>query len=49
MKKSKIIIDSFVLDKISSSSELTSDAKIQFLKYVWYMTLSERQELAQII
>ncbi len=49
MKKSKIIIDSFILDKISGSNELTGNDKIHFLKYVWYMTNSEKQELAQII
>ncbi|MDP2090528.1 MAG: hypothetical protein Q8K30_02920 [Candidatus Gracilibacteria bacterium] len=49
MRKSKIIIDSFVLDKIAQSNELTDNEKINFLKYVGYMTLSERRELSQII
>ena len=49
MKKSKIIIDSFILNKISCSNELTNGEKIHFLKYVWYMTGAERKELAQVI
>jgi len=49
MKKSKIIIESFILDKISESNELTNNEKINFLKYVWYMTMSERRELSQLI
>lgn len=49
MRKSKMIIDSFVLDKISWSNELTDCEKINFLKYVGYMTLSERRELTLII
>jgi hypothetical protein len=49
MKKSKIIIDSFILNKISYSNELTDSEKIHFLQYVWYMTSSEKKELAQIV
>ena len=49
MKKSKIIIDSFILNKISCSNELKDSEKINFLKYVWYMTSSERNELAQVV
>ena len=49
MKKSKIVIDSFILNKISNSNELTNNEKIHFLKYVWYMTGSERRELAQVV
>jgi len=49
MKKSKIIIDSFILNKISYSEELNDAEKIHFLKYVWYMTSSEKRELAQVV
>lgn len=49
MKKSIILIDSFVLNKISCSNELKDTEKIQFLKYVWYMTGSEKRELAQLV
>jgi hypothetical protein len=49
MKKSKIIIDSFVLNEISNSNELTNKEKIQFLQYVSYMTSTEKRELAQIV
>lgn len=49
MKKSKIVVDTYILDKISESRELTSIEKINFLKYVWYLTISERRELSQIL
>lgn len=49
MKKSKIIIDPFILNKISNSNELTDQQKIVFLKNVAYLTESERLELSQII
>ena len=49
MKKSKIIIDPFVLSKISCSNELNSKEKINFLQYIWYMTKSEKKELAQFV
>ncbi len=49
MKKSKIKIDPFVLDKISNSNELTNMEKINFMKYVGYMTISEKRELTLII
>jgi len=49
MKKSKIIIDAFVLNMISGSNELTNKEKLNFLKYIWYMTNSEKRELVQII
>ncbi len=46
MLKSKIIIDPFILNKISNSTELSDTEKINFLKYIWYLTKSERRELA---
>lgn len=49
MEKSNIIIDPFVLSKISCSDKLKNVEKIRFLKYVWYLTKSERKELIQII
>ncbi len=49
MKKSKIIINLFILDKIVSSNELIECEKINLLKYIWYMTQSEIRELSQII
>jgi len=49
MKKSKIIIDSFILNKIANSDELNNNEKMSFLRYVWYMTKSEQRELAQLI
>jgi hypothetical protein len=49
MKKSKIMIDPFILNKISNSNVISNSEKIHFLKYVWYMTGSERKELAQVV
>ena len=49
MNKSKIIIDPFILNKIADSNELTDMEKINFLKYIGYMSISERRELSQII
>ncbi len=49
MKKSKIIVDPFVLKKISDSNELTNTEKIHYLRYIWYLTKTERRELAQIV
>lgn len=49
MKKSKIIIDPFVINKISNSNGLKNKEKVQLLKYVWYLTNSEKKQLAQII
>ncbi|MDD2870716.1 MAG: hypothetical protein PHS49_01900 [Candidatus Gracilibacteria bacterium] len=49
MKKSKIQIEPFILNKITDSYLLTDVEKINFLKYVGYMTLSEKRELSEII
>ena len=49
MKNNKIIVDSFILNKISCSNELTNSEKVNFLQYVWYMTKSEINELSQVI
>jgi len=49
MKKSRIIFSPFVLDKISNSSELKNIEKIQFFKYLWYMTETEKNELMKIV
>lgn len=49
MKKSKIIIDPFALNRIANSDELSDNEKITFLKYVWYLTSTEKAELFQLI
>lgn len=49
MKEEKIIIDPFVLDKITNSNQLTNKEKINFLKYIWYMTNTEKRELIQYL
>lgn len=49
MKNNKIQINSFILNKISCSNELTNNEKVNFLQYVWYMTKTEINELSQVI
>jgi hypothetical protein len=49
MKKSKIIIGDSILSKIAQSKKLSEKSKIDFLKYVWYMTPTEQAELTAII
>ena len=49
MRKSKIIIDTFVLNEISNSNELKNKEKIHFLQYIWYLTNSEKRELVRTI
>jgi hypothetical protein len=49
MRKSKIIVGDSILSRIAQSKVLTERAKIDFLKYVWYMTPTEQAELAEII
>ena len=49
MKKSKIIVKWSILDKIAKSNILTQAEKINFLKYIWYMTTKEKKELSAII
>lgn len=49
MRKSKIIIDEFIINKIANSIIIDNNWKISFLKYIWYMTWSEKRELLQMI
>jgi len=49
MKKSKINIDPNILDAISKSTEISTYEKIDFLKYISYMTNSEKKELISLI
>jgi hypothetical protein len=49
MKKAKIIVDWSMLDKIVNSIILSEQEKLNFMKYIWYMTKSEKKELASII
>jgi len=48
MKKS-IIIDSKLIDAIVNSIILNSKEKMTFLKYIGYLTLSERKELMTLV
>jgi hypothetical protein len=49
MKKAKIIVDWSILDKIVDSIILSDIEKLNFMKYIWYMTTNEKQELVSII
>lgn len=48
MKKS-IIIDAELIDAIVNSVILNAKEKMNFLKYIGYLTLSERKELMTLI
>lgn len=49
IKKWKIKVDEWVLNKISSSEVMTDSEKLNFMKYLWYMTNSEKEELVELI
>lgn len=49
MSKSKINIDKNILTSISESIEINDAQKINFLKYVGYLTISEQSELLEVI
>lgn len=49
MKKSKIQISARVLDAIAGSRIMWETEKLNFLKYVWYMTYQEQRELCTLI
>jgi len=48
MKKS-ITIDKKLINAIVNSLKITEKQKMYWLKYVWYLTLSERKELLSLI
>lgn len=45
----KIILNSDVLDKIANSLKITQEEKLNFLKYVAYLTKTEQQELYELL
>lgn len=49
MKKAKIIVDWSILNKIVDSMILSDTEKLNFMKYIWYMTKNEKENLASII
>lgn len=49
MNKSKINIDPMILSAISGSTVISTTEKIDFLRYVGYMTTSEKKELMTLI
>lgn len=49
MHKSKILVDNNILDKISWSTKLTDKEKISYLRHIYYLNKSEREELVQLI
>ena len=48
MKKS-ITIDKNLINAIVNSLKITEKQKMYWLKYIWYLTLSERKELLSLI
>lgn len=49
MKKSKILIPAIVLDTIAGSKILPESQKLNFLKYVWYLTHDEQKQLCEMV
>ncbi len=49
MKKSKILVDASLLNKIAHSDRISEVEKINFLKFVGYMTSEEKSELAMLV
>lgn len=49
MKKSKIIVKESLLDAIADSWLLKDFEKINYLKYVWYLTPDEQSQLEAIV
>ncbi len=49
MQHKKFRVDEWVLNKITSSNIMTDSEKISFMKYLGYMTTTEKQELVEII
>lgn len=49
MKKIKLNLDGEVLEKISTSSVLTQWEKLNFLKFVWYLTKKEQKDLVALV
>jgi len=49
MKKSKITVESSVLDKIANSKIITEKEKLYYLKYIWYLKGFERLEFAKLV
>jgi len=49
MKKSKIIIEPDLRERIANSNELKKEEKENFLRFVAYLTSEEKDELMLII
>jgi len=49
MKKSKIIIDSSVLDQIANSTLIGEKQKLSFLSHIFYLTHDEQQSLKMLL
>jgi hypothetical protein len=48
-KKSKILFDNTMLDKIVNSVIISEQEKMNFIKYLAYLTRKEKKELATLV
>ncbi|MFA5917666.1 MAG: hypothetical protein WC850_05535 [Candidatus Gracilibacteria bacterium] len=48
-KKRKILFDNTLLDKIVNSIIITEQEKLNFLKYLAYLTSEEKKELSLLV
>ena len=49
MQKSIFVVDAELIDAIANSKILKEIEKINFLKYIWYMTFLERKQLLTLV
>lgn len=49
MQKSKFTIEPNILEAISNSTKISNKEKIDLLRLVWYLTLTEKRELVSLI
>ena len=47
--KTKIVIDNYLLNKISNSFVLNENEKLNFLKYLAYLTENEKRQLCNLV
>ncbi|MDD3302840.1 MAG: hypothetical protein PHN31_04730 [Candidatus Gracilibacteria bacterium] len=48
-KKKNFLVDNSLLDKIVNSLLLTEQEKLNFLKYISYLTSKEKRELYKLV
>ncbi len=47
--KTKIVIDPYLLNKLTNSFVLNENEKLNFLKYIAYLTQNEKKQLCNLV